>query len=86
VEFRRQHLDDVKQGNRPQRGELPDADVRRDGRQHGGCGTGARQPLDEAREIEGELAELAGADETLAVVDIGMDDRKVGHHAAGFAG
>ena len=66
--------------------QLGDADVRRDGGDRRGRGAGARHPLDERGEVVRQLVELAGADEGLAVIDVGMDDHEVGDHAAGFAG
>jgi hypothetical protein len=48
-------------------------------------GTGARHPIDERREIARQLVELAGADQALAVIDVGMDDQQIGRRAAGFA-
>ena len=82
----RQHLDDVDQGDRQQRRQLLDADVRRDRRQHRVLGAGLRQPLDEAGEIHRELVEPAGADQVLPGIDIGVHDREVGHEAARLAG
>jgi hypothetical protein len=59
--------------------------VRGDRGQHRGGRAGAAEPSDEAREIVGQLVELAGADQALPAIDVGMDDHQVGHDAAGFA-
>ena len=85
-EFRGQRVDDVDQGHARTRRRLGDADVRRDGGHHRRLRAGAGHALDEGREVARQLVELAGADEALAVVDVGMGDHQIGHDAARFAG